>query len=270
MKTRWLPALSVIASLTLSSCFQSESTIHLNKDGSGKLIQEIRIGAQALAMMSGFGSGQDDLAPDPLAGLLSEEKARTDATKLGKGVTFEKAEAVNVNGAKGARITYRFTDINQLRLPMNEGMRKLMTQNPEVSTGNPADPNQSVMLAYADGMLTIKMPNPQQNGDAAIDSEPHSESDPAADEMMKQMLGDMKMNMRIVIEPGIATTNSSHHEGNTITLMEIDMRKLVDKPEQMKKISRIGQQNPAAALAALREIDGIKFETKPEITVTLK
>ncbi len=269
MKTRWLPILSAIASLALSSCFQSESTIHLNKDGSGKLVQEIRLGAQALAMMSGFGGGQQGAAPDPVARLLSEDKAKADAAKLGEGVTFEKAEAVNVNGSKGARITYRFTDINKLRLTMNDNMEK-MAPDAGARAADPGDTNHPLAFTYADGRLTVKMPEPKMEEGAENRPKPEPASDPAAEEMMKQLLSDMKMSMRLVIEPGIADTDASHREGNTITLMEMDLQKLVGNPEQLKKITSVDQKDPAAAIAALKGIDGIKFETKPQISVTLK
>jgi len=270
MKKPFLLAISAIAALALTSCFQSESTIHLNKDGSGTIAQEIRLGAQVLAMMSGFGGGEE--VADPVARLLSEEKAKADAAKLGEGVTFEKAEPVNVDGSKGARITYRFTDINKLKLSMNDSMEK-MSADAEGPAPDQAAKEKPVTFAYADGKLTIKMPEAEKKetlpaGEVAEKVE--EVNDPAADEMMKQMLGDMKMSMCIVIEPGIAETNATHRNENTITLMEMNMKKLVENPDQMKKLTSIDQEDPAAAMEALKGIEGIKFEIKPEITVTLK
>lgn len=273
MRNPFLLAISAFASLALTSCFQSESTIHLNKDGSGTIVQEIRLGAQVLAMMSGFGGNEEgEAAPDPVAGLLSVDKAKAAASKLGEGVAFEKAEPVSVNGSKGARITYRFTDINKLTLSMNDSMEK-MSADTEGPAPDPTAKERPVTFAYAGGKLTIKMPEPEKKetppvGEVAEKVE--EANDPAAEEMMKQMLGDMKMSMRIVIEPGIAETNATHRNENTITLMEMEMKKLVENPEQMKKLTSIDQEDPAAAMEALKGIEGIKFETKPEITVTLK
>lgn len=51
MKRLLLPALAAAAALSLSSCFQSETVIHLNKDGSGTIVETNTVGAQMIAMM---------------------------------------------------------------------------------------------------------------------------------------------------------------------------------------------------------------------------
>ncbi len=93
---------------------------------------------------------------------------------------------------------------------------------------------------------------------------------PEAEAMMKQMMGDMKMSLKVVIEPGISETNATHQTGNTITLMEMNMGKLVENVDNLKKLGSVDQNDPAAAMAALKGIDGVKMETKREVTVKVK
>ena len=45
----------MFAALVLSSCYQSETTIHLKKDGSGTLVEENRFSDQALKMTKSRG-----------------------------------------------------------------------------------------------------------------------------------------------------------------------------------------------------------------------
>jgi hypothetical protein len=276
MKKTLLLLASAIAALLLPSCFQHETTITLNKDGSGTLVEESRLGAQMVAMMTqmaeGFGGGGENAA-DPFKDMFSEDKAKARAAELGEGVTFEKSEAVNANGSKGAKVTYRFKDINTLKVRSGDGMKN-MSPGP----GAPAELDAAakkedpVTFAYQDGKLTVKLPQPKKGDEKPADesAEKPDMENPEAMEMMKQMFADMKMGIKLVIAPGIAETNATHKEGDTITLMEMDFGKLVENPENLKKMSSMDQKDPTAAMEALKGIDGVKFEAKPEITVTVK
>ena len=66
MKRFLLPLLSLLAIGSLTSCFQSEITLRLNKDGSGTLTEENSFGQQAVEMLAQFsqlgGAGAKDTA----------------------------------------------------------------------------------------------------------------------------------------------------------------------------------------------------------------
>ena len=275
MKNKLLLLASAITALLLPSCFQHETTITLNKDGSGTLVEESRLGAQMLAMMSqmaeGLGGGGEN-AQDPLKEMFSEDKAKKRATELGEGVTFEKSEPVAVNGSKGAKVTYRFKDINTLKVRSGDGMKNMSPGPGAPGLDEAAKKEDPVTFAYQDGKLTVKLPQPKKDGEKPADesAEKPDMENPEAMEMMKQMFADMKMGIKLVIAPGIAETTATHKEGDTITLMEMDFGKLVQNPEHLKKMAAMDQQDPTAAMEALKGIDGVKFEAKPEITVTLK
>ena len=275
MKKTLLLLASAISALVLPSCFQHETTITLNKDGSGTLVEESRLGAQMIAMMTqmaeGFGGGGEN-AQDPFKDMFSEDKAKKRATELGEGVTFEKSEPVNANGSKGAKITYRFKDINTLKVRSGDGMKNMSPGGEMPGMEQAEKKDEPVTFAYQDGKLTVKMPQPKKDaekpsGEAA---EKPDMDNPEAMEMMKQMFADMKMSIKLVIAPGIAETTATHKDGDTITLMEMDFGKLIEKPENLKKMAAMDQQDPTAAMEALKGIDGVKFEAKPEITVTVK
>src|SRR6218665_1923148 len=102
MKRFFLPIVSALACCFLPSCFQNETVIHLNKDGSGTLTEETAFGPQALEMLNQLAAlgGAAGGGGDPLAGLTSEEKAKERVSKLGEGVTFDKVEPVSNGGFK--------------------------------------------------------------------------------------------------------------------------------------------------------------------------
>lgn len=274
---KWIfPLASLMASLCFSSCLQHEITVHLKKDGSGTLVEETRLSAQALAMMSmggnfaeEAGNDPDDKAKkpqDPLNDMLSEDKAKQRATQLGEGVSLVKIEPVTLGDAQGARVTYRFTDINKLRISPDD-MTKSMQNDPDKKD---AKEQKQIVFAYKNGTLAIRT-------NLADKKEPPQDKKAEAKEvdirqigMMKQMLADMKIGLKLTAESGIADTNATHRTGDSITLIEMDMNKVIAKPENMKMLMQLGDELAEDTLESMNQINGIRIETKPEITVRLK
>ena len=276
MKRILLPFVSLLAALALPSCLQQATTIHLNKDGSGTIVEETTFGAQMAAMLGGLGGLGGENAKDPIADLVSEDKAKARAAKLGEGVTVEKSEAIDANGSKGARVTYRFADINKLKFTNSGGLQDSMPAMPGAPAAN--EPiEKPTTFKYADGTLTIITPE-QEKPAADQNKSPEGGLPPEAADlqgeqmegMMKQMLGDMKMSMKVVIEPGIAETTATHVTGNTITLMEMDMGKVIKNPDAFKKLKGMDQNDQDKAIEALKGFDGVKVEVKKEVTVKVK
>jgi hypothetical protein len=273
------PLITLLAAasvLLLSSCFNHETTIRLNKDGSGTLVEETRLSGQILEMIGQFagGFGGDQAPQDPVKDMLSEEKAKERAAELGEGVTFQKIEPVTVGESKGARTTYAFADINKLRVSADD-LKKQLPKRPQGFPGG-EQPNKlagkPIVFNYKDGVLTI-VPNNEKDVEKP-DEEDMAEAkqkleSPEAMAMMKQMFADLKVSIKLVAESGIAETNATYQEGDTITLMEMDMNKLMENPENFEKLGALDQNNPAAAMEALKGINGVKAEVKPEITVKL-
>lgn len=102
MKTAKL-VLGLFAALAMPSCFQNETTITLNKNGSGTIVEETLLGAQFMAMLAQFAHpGQ----PDPVVEMFKEEKAKEKTVALGEGVEYVKTEMFEKDGRKGARVHY--------------------------------------------------------------------------------------------------------------------------------------------------------------------
>ncbi|MES2997052.1 MAG: hypothetical protein V4733_09615 [Verrucomicrobiota bacterium] len=265
MKSPLLIAASLVCATLLPSCLQHETTINLKTNGSGTLVEETRFGAQMVAMLSQMPAGET--GKDPFAEMFSEEKAKARTAKLGDGVTFEKIEKIDANGAKGVRIIYKFADINKLQISPGSGMSDL---NPEAQPAGQPKP-QPIRFKLEGDDLTVEMPKPQKS-DKPADAKPKDPDadNPQAEAMAKQMMSDMKVSLKIVAVDGIDETNATHRDGATVTLMEMDMGKILNQPGAFKKLQNADDEDPAATMAVLKGIDGMKFETKEKIVIDLK
>ncbi|MEI7910032.1 MAG: hypothetical protein WCK77_10385 [Verrucomicrobiota bacterium] len=272
MKRLALPFVSLLAALALPSCLQQATTIHLNKDGSGTLVEETTLGAQMSAMLEQMGALGGGEAKDPLKEMASPDKAKARATALGEGVTVNKVEAIEVNGNKGARATFHFADINKLKLAPGSGLQDAMPKMPGAPEAA-APKTQPTTFQYADGLLTITNPDRDKSEIPAVDKAQIGAPDlggEGMEPMMKQMMGDMKISLKLVAEPGIATTTATHVDGNTVTLMEMDMGKVMENPAAFKKLQGVDQKDPAKAMEALKDFKGVRLETQKQITIKLK
>ncbi|MCF7675078.1 MAG: hypothetical protein K9N23_13130 [Akkermansiaceae bacterium] len=276
MKRILLPFVA-LAALVLPSCLQQHTTITLNQDGSGTIVEETVFGAQMSAMLGGLGGlGGGEDAKDPLKDLMSPDKAKARAAKLGEGVTVEKTEAIDADGKKGARVTYHFADINKVKFTdSTDAMGEALGDGMPAPAGadKPKADKKPTTFKYVDNVLTIT--NPDDEKVAKEDKEEAAEEggdDPQAaqmEAMMKGMMADMKISLKLVIPAGIAETNATHVDGNTITLAEMDMGKIMETPGAFKKLQGAGQDSEKA-MAALKDVKGVKMEAKKAITVKVK
>jgi hypothetical protein len=254
-------SLALCLSLFASSCLQNETTINLNKDGSGTIVEQTILGAQMLAMMTQFAEpGQ----PDPVQEMFSEEKSKAKATKMGEGVEFVKIEMINEGGKKGARVHYKFADINKVNINPAGGLDAMNQGEEEEEEVKPED---LVKFKYADGKLSLITP-PTNFDDMDMGDE--AGENPEMEAMAKQMMADMRMTMKLNFPGGIEKTNASYVDGNSIIVMDVEVGKMFAQKDAMKKIAETAKTDKKAAKAAFVKLDGIKMEVKDDVTVTLK
>lgn len=269
---------AVVLALGLSSCLEINQTVHLKKDGSGTIVEETILGAQASGMLQMAAlQGGGNAAPD----MFGEDAAKKRAEKFGKGVTVAKVEKIDKDGRMGGRITYAFADINTVGLNMSDSAAPLTAAGPPAAAAAEAKAAdvKPITFTYQDGQLTILMPQPQKEEiakakDAAAKADtpaPEAGAETAQIQAMAmQMMKDMKMSAKVVVESGIAETNATYQEGNTITLMEMDMGKLMADPAILKQLQALNLQDPAAFEEKVKGIEGIKGERQEKVTVKVK
>lgn len=256
-------ALGILAALALPSCLQNETTVTLNKDGSGTVVEETYLGAKMLEMMTQFAQpGQ----PDPVKEMFGEDKAKAKAAKMGEGVEYVKTEIIDKDGKKGALVHYKFADINKLKVSPSGAVDDMNEQG-----GEPAEKEEekeTVSFSYADGKLKVK--TPPADFDEMNMGEDEGAENPEMEAMMKEMMADMSLTLKLKIADGIGSTNATHTEGDTITLFDVQVGKMFAQKAELKKISETAKTDKEAAKAAFAKLDGMKVETNEDVTVTIK
>jgi hypothetical protein len=196
---------AALLALFTSSCLEHNSTIRLNKDGSGTITEETVFSAEASAMMAAQGGAGPNFA--------DAKKADAAAAKMGAGVTVEKVEKIDKDGRTGGRVVFKFKDINTVKYTFGNTMTdSAKDMGPPGAPGDapdaPGDKPESkpMTFKYEGGVLTMVNPDAGAGAGEKKAAEP-GEPDPQALAMMQAMFKDMKMSLKVEIADGIADTN---------------------------------------------------------------
>ncbi|WP_050027867.1 hypothetical protein [Verrucomicrobium sp. BvORR034] len=250
---------ALTASLFLASCFELSSVVTVNKDGSGVVEETTLVSAQLKAMMAAGAGAQGGEGGPKMDILPTKEKAGEKAAKLGDGVTLKAYEEIkSPDGREGVKLTYAFTDVRKLKY----------------APGDVKDGEKSITFGLEGDTLTVNLPQDKPKEADPNAPKPEVPKDLEAQmAMMKPMFAGMRFHFAFKSASGIASTDATHVSGDTVTLMEMNMDKLLEKPEGFKKFAELMDKKdmtPQQAAEEFKGFDGIKIEGKEKLTIKLK
>lgn len=268
-----LPRLRTLAALVpvvfLAGCLQIDAVVKVKPDGSGTIEQKMMLGGEVVAQMKSmaqaFGGDKNVKGSE----IYDEAKLKAQAAEMGEGVTFVSGKkATETDGSEGYTAIYAFTDISKVKLKTSPssfgapgGMSmKTSSKEPPVTfqftKGKPAE-------------LTIITPRPKPDAAKKKDAGPSPE-DAAQDAMlpmMQQMMKGMRMNVAIEVAGKITETNAQWREGSRVTMMDVEMNKIMADPVKFKAMTKIKEPNSPEAKALLAGVPGIKVELADTVKI---
>jgi hypothetical protein len=268
MKTFRPFLLACVAMFLFSGCLQIEKVVKLKPDGSGTVEETLVMTKSAIEsikqMAAGFG-GDKGGGAKPFD-LFDEAKIKEAGEKMGEGVTLVSATKISTEKGEGYKAIYAFTDINKLKVDQNPsssmpspggGMKKEDKKEPvafKFDKGNPAS-------------LTVTMPQPEFK--PKKEPQPEGAEDMAM-QMAQQMFKDMRVTLAIEVAGEIKQTNAEYRDGARVTLMDMDMNKLLANPAKFKELAKANPQSLQETKALLKGLDGVKVEAAPEVKISFQ
>ena len=242
------------AALLAAGCFEGQRTIKVNADGSGTIVDTVKLGAQAIEMRKSM-EGMDKTPP---AEKKAQEKAKfaEKATAMGPGVTFV-SSAPSKDG--GEVMTYAFKDVTKLTISP--------VPDPDANTSSKGAGLTFKLAKNAAGNSVLTVVTPKETPPAGGAKPPAKKPEEVQQEitMMKGMLAGLKVKSVLQVG-GTVVKSSAPNTGSEITLMAIDFDQL-DAAALQKLATSAGDGPPSAA-----QVKGIKGITMsdPEVTVEFK
>ena len=294
-KIQYLLALGSLALLT--GCFQSDTLVTVQPDGSGTVTESFVVGKAALeqlkqvadSMTAGLRGGGATSTVKPFQ-VMDEQKLRAEAGKMGEGVTFASAKKLSNDSGEGYTVTYAFKDISKLKLNQNragnlpEGPQGDGGASNHPAPGSP-QPDMDSLVHDAEFItfdfkkgsvaeLTIHTPA-KSAGPAPA---PKAEKDPSAPDsdamvqqmMMSTMLKDMRVNLAIQIAGKIEKTDAEYVVGPKVTLLEMDFNQLLADPARTKAFAQAQPKSFEEAKKLMHSVPGVKAELKDTVKISFR
>lgn len=261
MKKLFILSIVILFSAFLSGCLQSETKVYVNEDGSGVLEETVLLKDEVVEMMEHFAVAFDSSKGKEFD-LFNQDELISKASKFGEGVSFSSSEKLKLDGYEGVKAKYLFKDITKLNLSLVSDDAIPMASDQE----NEKNKDQLLRFSFSkvNGLANLKVYLPSM--DQQIDEEQYEEemSDSASAEefeQAKELFRDMRISLVLVPSGKIKQTNADYLQNNEITLLEMNMNSILDKPELFQDLSG----NKVKTLDELREmvknIEGIKIDS---------
>ncbi len=266
--------LLVVLVFLLAGCFGSSWIITLKGDGSGRIEMEYHLDTQVIAMMQSMGGGEDEM-PTTSEDFIDREEMEQLAAKMGKGVRFVSATPLPDGGtALGYKAVFEFDNINGLSFNPMEG-----APQPD---GEGEDEETPIRFQFSPGATSELVILMDQDNDVEEDFEDDGEYEEYEDEtasggqdeemmaeMMKPYFRSMSVLVQVKVDGNIRQTNAAYREGNTITLIDMDMGKIIDNDELFKGVIN-SEDIQDEAMTKKLEKAGILIESQERISVRFR
>jgi hypothetical protein len=241
----------VPAVLLTAACFQGQRVVKINADGSGTIVDTVKMSEQAKSMMAAM----EEMDKSSPAEKKTKKEAKFKERATAMGLTFISNEATPDGGQ---RTTYSFKDVTTIKIGQTPTMEN------EKSDSSEAPVSFKFAKSGGNSVLTVVHPKPKPADPAkAKKAPPKPEEIQQALAMMKGMMAGLKMSFQVQPAGKLVKTSSPYVDGNTVTLMEMDFDQLDEA--SLKKLAAADKEGPPP-MDMLKSLKGVKA-TDGEVTI---
>jgi len=269
MKRLKILFLFFIAATLLTGCFKVETTVKINKDGSGKIFQTVMMSKMFVEMISQFAGSFGDSSSTDEFSLFDEEKFIESAKEFGDGVQYVEGEYVSEDGWEGFRAEYTFDDLNKIRLePEPDDKVSIGMEGQDVAE---EENSEYYFFKFIEGdVAEVIIDRPEIKKDIDdVETEVEEINDEFSDVFLKMMDG-MRIDITLEFEGEIVETNATHVEGSKVTLLAMDFGEIVKNKETLEMLKKSQPDEIEDLEVFVEKIPGMKLELKKPVSVKFK
>ncbi len=262
----------IVLALPLSGCLQIDTTIHVNKDGSGTISEKVLFSKSFVDMIRGFSESFQDSAGSEEFTMFKEEDIFNDAQEYGENVKYVSHELVSEENWEGYKAVFSFDDITRVKLsPDPDSKVDLGDGSPQGETGG----SDFYYFRFVKGNtpeLIIERPDEEFSQEESESEETNEttgeeqDSNEMNDQIVKMMEG-MKINMGIEVDGKITGSNATYVEGSKVTLFQMDLAEMMKNKEGFDEFRKNEPQNIDQMKKYLEKLPGIKIEFEKPVSI---
>jgi hypothetical protein len=257
--------------LFFAGCLQVETTLKVNKDGSGNINEKVLFSKTFVNMLKDFAEAFQDSTSTEEFSMFSEEEIIANAKDYGENVVYVSYKKLDNENWEGYQATYSFDDITKIKISPSPDSK--------VDMGDEAAENEQeeeyYFFKFVKGntpQLIIDRPVIELNDETNEnnDSEDSVQSDEEAGEEFVKMMEDMKIDIAVEVEGEIINTNATYVQGSRVTLFQMDFSEMMKNKEGFEEFKKNEPKNIDEMKKYLEKLPGIKLEVEKPVTINFK
>ena len=254
--------------LIFAGCLQVETTMKVNKDGSGTINEKVLFSKTFVKMLREFTQAFQDSTSTEEFTIFNDEDILNDAKDYGDNVKYISHEKIDNENWEGYQVIFSFDDVTKVKLSPDQDS-KLDLEDEMAESDEEQD---FYFFRFVKGdtpQLIIDRPDIELNGDIEMDSDSlqSEKSDEEEGEEFLQMIQGMKIDIAVEVEGEIESTNATYVDGSRITLFQMDFSEMMKNKEAFKEFKNNEPKNIDELKLYLDKLSGLKIEVEKPITI---
>lgn len=261
----------IIPVILQTGCLKIETNITVNKDGSGTINETILMSRAVVDWLTEFSQSFDDTAGNQKFSFFKEDELIKAAGNYGEEVEYLSGEHISNDQWEGFKATYSFADLNKIKLKPDPDNKVSLGMIEDDTTGESVDYYFFNFIGGNISQVTIDRPDIEADfeGDDTLALEIENEDEEVNDQFLNMMEG-MSILVTIEFNGKIVETNASYIDGSKITLVGIDIGKLLQDKENLKLFKKKQPKSIEELQEMVEKVPGMKLELQKPVTVNFK
>ena len=253
-----------------AGCLQVETTVTVEKDGSGTINEKVLFSKTFVKMIKDFSEAFQDSGSTEEFTLFETDNIEADAKNYGENVKYVSHELVSNENWEGYQAVYSFNDITKVQVsPDPDSKVALDDQSTET------EKEEYYFFKFVKGdtpELIIDRPDIKlgTDTDEYDDSEQKEQNNEQEDEEFLKIMEGMKIDIAVEVDGEIVNTNATYVQGSKITLFEMNLTEMMKNKEVFKEFKKNEPDNIEGMKQYLEKLSGLKIEVEKPITITFK
>ncbi|MEJ2102951.1 MAG: hypothetical protein P8X47_00080 [Ignavibacteriaceae bacterium] len=256
----------------LAGCLQVDTTINVNKDGSGTINEKVLFSKTFVNMIKEFAQSFSDSASADQEDLsmFKDDEIKADAKDFGEDVKYVSHKLISNDKWEGYEAVYSFNDVTKIKIKPDPGSKVSIG---EEGAEAPSEED-FYFFKFVKGNtpeLIIDRPEIKLSGETEENNQEQSEQNDEGmnDEILKMMEG-MSVTVSVDVKGKIENTNASYVDGSKITLFEMNFAEMMKNKEAFKEFKNKEPKNIDEMKAFLEKFPGMKIQIDRPVTIKFK
>lgn len=260
----------ILLSVFFVGCLQVETTLKVEKDGSGTINEKVLFSKTFVKMIKDFTEAFQDSASTEEFTIFDADDIIANANDYGENVKYVSHELIANDNWEGYQAVYSFDDIANVQISPDPDSKVALDDQ-----ANAAEEEEYYFFKFVKGdtpQLVIDRPEIELNSDSnnSDDSEENEQNNEEEGEEFVKMMEGMKIDISVEVDGEIVTTNATYVQGSKITLFQMDFSEMMQDKDGFKEFKKNEPQNIDEMKKYLEKLPGLKIEVEKPITVKFK